>query len=60
MFLAKPQYNGLYQKTFATKAEAVKYLNEITGYEMKIDKKTGVCDWEMIGKLVEVPFGVVK
>ena len=54
MFLAKPQYNGLYQKTFATKKEAVKYLNEITGYEMKTDPKTKISDWELVGKLVEV------
>ena len=54
MFLAKPQFNGLKQKTFATKKEAVKYLEEITGYEMKVDKKTGVYDWELVGKLVEV------
>ena len=54
MYLAKPQFNGLYQKTFETKKDAVKYLEEITGYEMKIDKKTGVYDWELVGKLVEV------
>ena len=54
MFLAKPQFNGLKQKTFATKKEAVKYLEEITGYEMKVDKKTGVYDWELVGKLIEV------
>jgi len=54
MFLAKPQFNGLKQKMFETKADAVKYLEEITGYEMKIDKKTGVYDWELVGKLVEV------
>ena len=38
MFLAKPQYNGLKQKTFALKYDAVKYLEEVTGYEM--DKET--------------------
>jgi len=54
MFLAKPQFNGLKQKTFKTKEDAVKYLEEITGYEMKLDKKTGQTDWELVGKLVEV------
>lgn len=54
MFLAKPQFNGLKQKMFKTKEDAVKYLEEITGYEMKLDKKTGQTDWELVGKLVEV------
>jgi len=38
MYLAKPQFNGLKQKTFALKYDAVKYLEEVTGYEM--DKET--------------------
>ena len=38
MYLAKPQFNGLKQKTFALKYDAIKYLEEVTGYEM--DKET--------------------
>ena len=54
MYLAKPQFNGLKQKTFETKEAAIAYLTEVTGYEMKTDKKTGLSDWELVGKLVEV------
>lgn len=56
MFVAKPNLNnnrGL--KQFPTKKEAVKYLEEYTGFEMswERDKKTGeiTYDWEPIGKL---------
>ena len=38
MYLAKPQFNGLKQKTFKLKYDAIKYLEEVTGYEM--DKVT--------------------
>jgi hypothetical protein len=42
MYLAKPQFNGLKQKTFALKYDAIKYLEEVTGYEMdKVTKFKG-------------------
>ena len=59
MYMAKPNLNNsLHSKTFATKKEAVKYLEEVTGYKMdfEVDRKTKVktYDWELVGKLVEV------
>ena len=38
MYLANPTLNGVNKKTFALKYDAVKYLEEVTGYEM--DKET--------------------
>jgi hypothetical protein len=44
-------------KEFATKKEAVAYLEEFTGIEMAYDRnrktKEIVYDWELIGKLYE-------
>ena len=59
MFLAKPNLNNsLHSKQFNTKTEAVKYLEDVTGYKLDhtIDKKTKerIYDWELIGKLVEI------
>jgi hypothetical protein len=59
MFIATPQFNGVGRKEFATMKEAVKYLEETTGYEMNFDYPKGVkkvfenrvYDWELIGKL---------
>lgn len=51
MYEANPTLNGRYRKTFDTKEEAIKYLQKVTGYEMKTDKKTGINDWELVGKL---------
>jgi hypothetical protein len=38
MYLANPTLNGLHKKTFTLKYDAIKYLEEVTGYEM--DKET--------------------
>lgn len=56
MFIAKPNLNNMLgAKEFATKKEAVKYLEEFTGIEMAYerDRKTKeiTYDWEIIGKL---------
>ena len=59
MFLAKPNLNNtLHSKTFETKKEAVKYLEDVTGFKMdfEVDRKTKIktYDWELVGKLIEV------
>lgn len=56
MFIAKPNLNNMIDaKEFATKKEAVAYLEEYTGIEMAYerDRKTKeiTYDWEIIGKL---------
>jgi len=48
-FLAKPKIqNKIDSKIFPTAKEARKYLEEYTGYQMKIE------DWMMVEKLIEV------
>lgn len=59
MFLAKPNLNNnLHTKTFESKEDAVKYLEEVTGHKMyfEVDRKTKErkYDWELVGKLVKV------
>jgi hypothetical protein len=56
MFIAKPNLNNMIDaKEFATKKEAVKYLEEYTGIEMAYERnrktKEITYDWEIIGKL---------
>jgi hypothetical protein len=56
MFIAKPNLNNmLHAKEFATKKEAVAYLEEYTGIEMAYERnrktKEITYDWELIGKL---------
>lgn len=58
MYIAKPNLNNMLNaKEFATKKEAVKYLEEFTGIEMAYDRcrktKEITYDWEIIGKLFE-------
>ena len=56
MFIAKPNLNNMNNaKEFATKKEAVAYLEEFTGIEMAYERnrktKEITYDWELIGKL---------
>ena len=56
MYVAQPNINNLnHAKTFATKKEAVAYLEEFTGIEMAYERnrktKEITYDWELIGKL---------
>lgn len=44
-FEAKPKLNGCKKRLFPTIQEALKYLEEQTGYQMAAD------DWKLIGKL---------
>ena len=60
-FIAKPRVaNSIDQKVFDDVNEAVKYLEEKTGYSMGYQKKTKkgkisiIHDWEIIGKLIRV------
>lgn len=62
MWVAKPNLtnnNGI--KNFEKKLDAVKYLTEVTGHEMKwenlVDKKGNkyrYYDWELVGKLYKL------
>ena len=55
MYIAKPNsFNEIGQKVFEDMEEAVKYLEEVTGYSMACQKflKGKVYDWELVGKLV--------
>ena len=58
-YIAKPNiYNNIGLKTFPLEQDAIKYLEEYTGYEMSFEKnkKTGekISDWYLIEKLVKV------
>ena len=58
-YVAKPNLNNnMGIKTFSLENEAIKYLEEYTGYQMSFEKnkKTGekVSDWYLIDKLVKV------
>ena len=55
-YIAKPNLNNnIGIKTFSLENEAIKYLEEYTGYQMSFEKnkKTGekVSDWYLIEKL---------
>ena len=55
-YVAKPNLNNnIGIKTFSLENEAIKYLEEYTGYQMSFEKnkKTGekVSDWYLIDKL---------
>ena len=55
-YIAKPNLNNnIGIKTFSLENEAIKYLEEYTGYQMSFEKnkKTGekVSDWYLIDKL---------
>ena len=59
MWTAKPNMsNKLHMKDFDNKKDAIDYLTEVTGYEMKWENvvledgsKDRVYDWELVGKL---------
>ena len=58
-YIAKPNINNnIGLKTFPVEKDAIKYLEEYTGYEMSFEKnkKTGekISDWYLIEKLVKV------
>ena len=58
-YIAKPNINNnIGLKTFPLEQDAIKYLEEYTGYEMSFEnnKKTGekISDWYLIEKLVKV------
>ena len=58
-YIAKPNINNnIGLKTFPAEQDAIKYLEEYTGYEMSFEKnkKTGekISDWYLIEKLVKV------
>ena len=58
-YIAKPNINNnIGLKTFPVEQDAIKYLEEYTGYEMSFErnKKTGekTSDWYLIEKLVKV------
>ena len=58
-YIAKPNINNnIGLKTFPVEQDAIKYLEEYTGYEMSFEKnkKTGekISDWYLIEKLVTV------
>lgn len=58
-YVAKPNLNNnIGLKTFSFESDAIKYLEEYTGYEMSFEKnkKTGekFSDWYLIDKLVKV------
>ncbi len=58
-YIAKPNLNNnIGLKTFPVEQDAIKYLEEYTGYEMSFEKnkKTGekFSDWYLIDKLVKV------
>ena len=58
MWVAKPNLNNNREnKEFAEQLAAIKYLEEVTGFEMGKEKDpvTGVVsyDWELIGKLYQ-------
>ena len=55
-YIAKPNINNnIGLKTFPLEQDAIKYLEEYTGYEMSFEKnkKTGekISDWYLIDKL---------
>ena len=55
-YIAKPNLNNnIGLKTFTLESDAIKYLEEYTGYEMSFEKnkKTGekISDWYLIDKL---------
>ena len=55
-YIAKPNLNNnIGLKTFTIESDAIKYLEEYTGYEMSFEKnkKTGekISDWYLIDKL---------
>ena len=55
-YIAKPNLNNnIGLKTFSFESDAIKYLEEYTGYEMSFEKnkKTGekISDWYLIDKL---------
>jgi len=59
MYIAKPNLNSnIGLKTFPVELDAIKYLEEYTGYQMSFEKnkKTGekLSDWYLIDKLVKV------
>jgi len=59
MWIAKPNLaNNTGMKSFETAAEAVKYLEQVTGHEMSYVRnpktKKVTYDWELIEKLWEV------
>lgn len=59
VWTAKPNIsNKLHMKSFDNKKDAVDYLTEVTGYEMKWENvvledgtKDRIYDWELVGKL---------
>ena len=58
-YIAKPNINNnIGLKTFPLEQDAIKYLEEYTGYEMSFEKnkKTGekISVWYLIEKLVKV------
>ena len=58
-YIAKPNINNnIGLKTFPVEQDAIKYLEEYTGYEMSFEKnkKTGekISDWYLFEKLVKV------
>ncbi len=58
-YIAKPNLNNnIGLKTFPVEQDAIKYVEEYTGYEMSFEKnkKTGekFSDWYLIDKLVKV------
>ena len=58
-YIAKPNINNnIGLNTFPVEQDAIKYLEEYTGYEMSFEKnkKTGekISDWYLIEKLVKV------
>ena len=58
-YIAKPNLNSnIGLKTFPVELDAIKYLEEYTGYQMSFEKnkKTGekLSDWYLIDKLVKV------
>ena len=58
-YIAKPNINNnIGLKTFPLEQDAIKYLEEYTGYEMSFEKNkmTGekISDWYLIEKLVKV------
>ena len=58
-YVAKTKLNNnIGLKTFSLESDAIKYLEEYTGYEMSFEKnkKTGekISDWYLIDKLVKV------
>ena len=58
-YIAKPNMNtDTCMKTFNIESDAIKYLEEYTGYEMSYERnrKTGekTSDWYLIEKLIKI------